>query len=91
MNGGCMFEEWVRKIAWLLLTGLITYAVGEIKSISQSLNSLNTTVTLLTEKLNVAGEASKEYKLRMDSLEKVVFSLEKDILTLKQKIEARNK
>lgn len=74
-----LVDEWTRKILWALVIGIISYGVNEIKSISQSLQSLNITVTILSEKLNIAAEASKEYKIKLDALEKSVFTLEKEI------------
>ena len=80
-----LIEEWSKKLLWALIVGLVSYGVNEIKSISQSLQSLNVTVTILSEKLNNASEASKEYKGKFEALERVVFQLEKDMISCRQK------
>jgi len=80
-----MIEEWTKKLLWALIVALVSYGVNEIKSISQSLQNLNITVTILSEKLNTASENSKEYKARMDALERFVFTLEKEITSCEKK------
>ncbi|HAT77073.1 MAG TPA: hypothetical protein DCS19_09580 [Flavobacterium sp.] len=80
-----MIEEWTKKLLWALIVALVSYGVNEIKSISQSLQNLNITVTILSEKLNTASENSKEYKARMDTLERLVFNLEKEIISCEKK------
>jgi len=80
-----MIEEWTKKLLWALIVALVSYGVNEIKSISQSLQNLNITVTILSEKLNTASENSKEYKSRMDTLERLVFNLEKEIISCEKK------
>lgn len=80
-----ILDEWSRKLLWALIVGLVSYGVNEIKSISQSLHSLNSTVMLLSEKLNTASEASREYKGKLEALEHVVFKLEKDVILCKHK------
>jgi len=80
-----MIEEWTKKLLWALIVALVSYGVNEIKSISQSLQNLNITVTILSEKLNTASENSKEYKARMDALERFVFTLEKEIISCEKK------
>jgi len=80
-----LIEEWTKKLLWALIVALVSYGVNEIKSISQSLQNLNITVTILSEKLNTASENSKEYKARMDALERLVFTLEKEIISCEKK------
>jgi len=80
-----LIEEWTKKLLWALIVALVSYGVNEIKSISQSLQNLNITVTILSEKLNTASENSKEYKARRDALDRLVFTLEKEIISCEKK------
>jgi len=85
-NAKKIIDDWTQRVLWALMVALFSYGVSEVKGISQSLQHLNTSVMLLSEKLNVASENSKEYSKKFEALESLVFRMEKEVLFCNAKL-----
>lgn len=73
LNIGCFmisFEKFIDKVFWALLLGVVSYGVGQVRSVTDSINELNTKMSVVILQLSNQSKILDSHEQRLLFLER---------------------
>ena len=64
------FEKFIDKVFWALLLGVVSYGVGQVRSVTDSINELNTKMSVVILQLSNQSKILDSHEQRLLFLER---------------------
>lgn len=66
------FEHWIDRAFWALLCGVAVYIGGQMKELSESVNQMNTKLTVYITRSDNQTQIQSDHEARLRALEALV-------------------